>query len=168
MRYQPVDTLFCVRAQYIPVDSSKPLNGVTVRNYANRGAVNGPVVGTSGAGSGFPGRLVASVPNKNDPSKLSVGIAAPISNRPLFGGPYWVVAIAEDYSWAIVTGGAPRTATPEGLCFPKEGLWFFARSPVDVGATAQMQQRAEQLGLDTSVMVPVEQEGCSYEGAAVE
>jgi hypothetical protein len=45
--YQPVNQLFCVRATYEPLDPKDPLKGLKVKNYANEGAVNGPVRGTS-------------------------------------------------------------------------------------------------------------------------
>ncbi|GFH29795.1 uncharacterized protein HaLaN_28520 [Haematococcus lacustris] len=47
--YQKAEDLNCVRAVYKPVDSTNLKAGLTVFNYANRGAVNGPVDGTSQA-----------------------------------------------------------------------------------------------------------------------
>lgn len=119
--FQPVNTLYCVRAEYVPLDPSNPLKGVLVKNYANRDRVNGAATGTSGsggsagAGSLF-GRFLASIPNPADPSKLSVGFAAPGSDNPLFGAPYWVVAADPNYQWAIITGGAPTTPSGNGKC----------------------------------------------------
>jgi lipocalin len=46
------------------------------------------------------------------------------------------------------------------------GLWFFSRKPVDPESTAEMQAVAEDLGLDTSKMQIVQQQGCRYEGAS--
>jgi apolipoprotein D and lipocalin family protein len=167
--FQPENTLFCVRAEYTPIDPDNPLNGVNVRNYANRDKVNGPPTGTSGARgqSAFPGRFIASVPNPEDPSKLNVGFALDeTATTPLVGSPYWVVAIdEEDYQWAIITGGAPTQASGEGKCITDGGFWFFSRTPVDPESTAVMVEVAEGLGLDTSKLLDVPQEGCLYEGA---
>ena len=166
--FQSVDTLYCVRAEYVAIDPSKPLTGgVIVKNYSNRGAVNGPPTGTSGAGGSgsFAGRFLASVPNVNDPSKLNVGFALGNSNTPTFGAPYWVVAVSPDYQWAIITGGAAGVTTPSGKCSSAGGFWFFSRTPVDPSGTAAMTQEAERLGLDTSVLLDVPQAGCQYVGA---
>jgi len=169
VQFQPEDTLFCVRAEYIPIDPENPLDGVLVRNYANRGEVNGPPTGTSGAGgpSAFPGRFIASVPDPEDPSKLNVGFAlSETATTPLFGGPYWVVAIDEDdYQWAIVTSGPPTEASGEGKCITEDGFWLFSRMPVDPDSTAVMMEVADGLGLDTEKLLDVPQEGCEYEGA---
>lgn len=56
--YQTVNDLFCVRARYTPLDGSNPAKGLLVNNYANRGRVNGPAMGTSDS-SGAIVRLVA-------------------------------------------------------------------------------------------------------------
>lgn len=45
------------------------------------------------------------------------------------------------------------------------GFWLFSRQPVDPESTAIMRRKAEEMGLDLSVLVPVKQEGCEYEGA---
>lgn len=166
--FQPPNTLYCVRAEYIPIDPANPLKAVTVRNYSNRDKVNGEATGTSGAGgpSSFPGRFIANVPNPQDPSKLNVGFALGESTTPVMGAPYWVVAIdEEDYQWAIITGGAPTMVSGEGKCITDGGFWLFSRKPVDPENTAKMLQVAEGLGLDTSKLLDVPQEGCLYEGA---
>jgi lipocalin len=166
--FQTADTLFCVRAEYIPIDPANPLKAVTVRNYSNRDRVNGPATGTSGAGgpSAFPGRFIANVPNPEDPSKLNVGFALGEATTPLMGAPYWVVAIDEEnYDWAIITGGAPTQPSGEGKCITDGGFWLFSRKPVDPENTAKMLEVAEGLGLDTAKLLDVPQEGCLYEGA---
>ena len=79
------------------------LQGVIVRNYANQGAVNGPVSGTSGvAGSIMELRAIpdpnAPPPNNPKGSKLLVGPPASLTlsaagSRPrAAAGPYWIVA----------------------------------------------------------------------------
>lgn len=47
LSYQPADELYCVRAVYEPINATDLTAGLIVNNYANRGAVNGPVSGTS-------------------------------------------------------------------------------------------------------------------------
>ena len=136
-------------------------------NYANNGAVNGPPQVTN---DNF--RLLAQAPDLNDPAKLEVGISGPGGDRPLFPGPYWVVAIdnSTNPEWAIVVGGPP-TKESNGAClyesrgFNADGFWLFSRKPVDPENTAIMRQAAENLGLDVSALMPVEQEGCLYAGA---
>ena len=154
---------------YEPLNPSNPLNGVLVKNYANRGQVNGSPTGTSGSGGSgsFSGRFLANIPNKNDPSKLNVGFALGDSNRPLIGAPYWVVAIDDvNYQWAIITGGAADKKTDNGKCITDGGFWLFSRNPVpDPQIIAEMIQVANNLGLDTTQLVNVPQAGCRYEEA---
>ena len=149
------------------LDPNNPFGGVLVQNYANEGRVNGPATGTSGSG-GSSGRFIASVPNSEDPSKLNVGFALGNSNTPLIGAPYWVVYINETYDLAIITGGAPTRASADGKCSMEGtgGFWLFSRNPT-VGAEgkAQLLEVAAQLGLDTSGLIDVPQEGCLYAGA---
>ena len=42
------------------------------------------------------------------------------------------------------------------------GLWLFSRKPVDPELTAAMLKVAQQLGFDTSALLPVNQTGCTY------
>lgn len=165
--FQPRETLYCVRAQYTALDPKNPLAGVLVRNYANRGAVNGPIEGTSGPGSNIPLRFIG-VPEADEPSKVTVGFALPNSNNPLaFGGPnYWVVALDPDYQWAIITGGAPGQLTENNKCTTSGGFYLFTRDPVVPQSTIDaMKAKADELGLDTAQLVTVPQAGCKYEGA---
>lgn len=167
--YQREDQLYCVQAQY------KRLNDDTVQvfNYANEGKVNGPSQTTDGQGSGiFGGRLLGKIEDLDDPSKLSVGFAGPTGDSPLFAGPYWIVALDDDYQWAIVTGGPPTAESNDACGYSNEGVngngfWLFSRKPIDPEATAIMEEKAKELGLDTSVLLPVEQKGCKYEGAGI-
>jgi apolipoprotein D and lipocalin family protein len=171
IQFQPENTLYCVRAEYLPIvdPSTGDLKAITVRNYSNKDKVNGPATGTSGAGgtTSFPGRFIANVPNPQDPSKLNVGFAlGETATTPLLGAPYWVVAIDEqNYQWAIITGGAPTQVSGEGKCITDGGFWLFSRTPVDPVSTAKMLEVAEGLGLDTAKLLDVPQEGCLYEGA---
>jgi len=92
-----------------------------------------------------------------------------------FGGPYWIVAIdtanVDDPQWAIVAGGPPNLESNGKCLYPTEGfngngLWLFHREPIapaeDVTA---MRGIAADLGLDVTALIPVQQEGCLYEGA---
>jgi len=134
-----------------------------------QGEVNGPNQVTDDS---F--KLLGEIPDLSDPAKLQVGISGPFGNAPIFSGPYWVVAIDEndvaDPQWAIVTGGPPSVES-NGAClfesagFNGDGFWLFSRKPVDPENTALMRQKAADLGLDVSALLPVEQDGCTYEGA---
>jgi len=52
-----------------------------------------------------------------------------------------------------------------GSTLGNSGFWFFSRKPVDPVGTAAMEAEATRLGLDTSVLLNVEQQGCTYQGA---
>lgn len=101
---------------------------------------------------------------------------------PLSSGDYWVVATGGAapgaYDWAIISGGAPSAEGKGGKCQTGRqtpllrrfqtngiGLWLFSRTPVDPAGTAAMLEAAQALGFDTSVLVPVVQAGCRYDGA---
>ncbi|KAI7844839.1 hypothetical protein COHA_001493 [Chlorella ohadii] len=184
--YQPADRLFCVFAEYQPLRED-PLDGLLVNNYANEGAVNGPVVGTSEVADGP--LTTATIPNKRRPSKLRVAISlgGGESFRPIQlgrGGDYWVVAAGQSvdpadrsgnlYDWAIVTGGRPNrrsngacaTGSPFGLVRRFQtnnvGLWLFTRKPIDPVNTQLMMGKLAELGLDPSGLLDVQQQGCTY------
>jgi lipocalin len=175
LSYQPESQLYCVRAEYIPLGESLE-DGLRVNNYANDGAVNGPVVGSTGGGTAS---ITARIPDPADPSKLSVGFS--LGGFQLGSGPYWVVAIDEDnYDWAIITGGPPTVQGTDGCQtggggggglfggggqVNNIGFWLFSRRPVDPENTEVMLSKASQLGLDLSVLRDVQQMGCLYEGA---
>jgi len=182
--YQPADNLYCVRAEYVPIDPSDLSKGFYVRNYANQGRVNGPPTGTTGAGGNSRSLLALPDTKASGPTAASKLLVIPAFLKNLLpfntwraaAGPYWVVAVGPNYSWAIISGGSPSTPTDNGLCrtgsslLPQSkqyfgGLWFFSRKPVDPEGTAEMERVARELGLDTSKMLKVEQEGCTYEGA---
>jgi apolipoprotein D and lipocalin family protein len=105
------------------------------------------------------------------PSKLAVGLRF----LPKFTyGPYWVVAtdttpgsdefVERGYTWAIISGGPLTTPRGnEGLCEPSGGLWLFARDPlVSQKVIDHMKATARELGIETSVLLPVYHEGCTY------
>ena len=185
--YQPVDSLYCVRAEYIPDDSfcflcnDKPR--VVINNSASRGSTTGEQIG------GDPSttfRGIVRNPDK-DPAKVSVGF---LPDLLVFDATYWVVAagtyaelvpdtsrftLGEHYDWAIVLGGAPKKEGANGKCLPDPGLlnfngfWLFVRTP-DVSSEvveAIEAYASDVLGLDTSVLMDVEQQGCTYPTSAL-
>ena len=173
--YQSENQLFCIAATYDQQDDGF----LDVSNYGNNGAVNGPSQNSDNNGffSNLCGKQVAG-------GELSV---APCLFRPVFNiasGPYWVLDVADDYSWAIVSGGAPdqpRTdpANPDAnLCTTKEGssfldtngsgLWLFTRERVaDPATIAAMEARLTDMGVFTGDLKDVTQEGCNYDGATL-
>jgi len=164
--YQPASDLFCVTATYDKEGKKQYFkDAITVRNYANDGAVN------TGGGN-F--ELCAVVKGT---ARLSV---SPCFLPPFVGGPYWIVAVASDYSYAIIVGGQPkeRGQCEAGLCTTKEGgfltlgngegLWFFTRERFPEASVLEaLENEAAALGLCTASMLDVVHEGCEYEGAKI-
>ena len=116
VRYQPEDTLYCVRASY----TLEPDGSVSVLNTANRGAVDGarqnPTLTRLRA-------VVADPQSDVPPSKLLVGPRF----LPRFAyGPYWVVAASPEqprppgdpagqgYDWALVRRSTQHTGRHAG------------------------------------------------------
>ena len=76
------------------------------------------------------------------------------------------------YEWAVVSGGQPTVAYPDGGCTTKldttngSGLWIFSASPsMDSASLAAARQALVDLGYTTSQLLDVPQDGCKYEGA---
>jgi len=179
--YQPVDSLFCVRAEYIPDDSfclfcnDKPR--VVINNSAARESATGEQIG------GDPSTTFRGIVRHPDtePAKVSVGF---LPDLLVWDATYWVVAAGtyeelvpettdsstSDIDWAIVLGGAPKKEGANGKCLPDPGLlnfngfWLFVRTPdVSSEVVAAMEAYArDELGLDTSVLLDVVQDGCTY------
>lgn len=85
---------FCTTAQYT-LGQQNGTPTVAVRNSCNRGSASGPLTTIDGS---------ASIPNANEPAKLSVQFgpsAPPFTN-------YWIVALAQDYSWAVVSSAVRK------------------------------------------------------------
>ncbi|GMH39968.1 hypothetical protein BSKO_07872 [Bryopsis sp. KO-2023] len=185
--YQRKNSLFCVRAKYELVDDGDITKGLRVFNYANIDKVNGEPMGAASTDDdqSFT-ELRALLPDESVPSKLKVGPKFLVDTlgqtvaETLFGN-YWVVAVGESedeelgYDWAIVSGGPPKVETDDGCRTGREffngvqvngvGLWLFSRKEVDPEGTKVMREKARELGFDLSVLLPVEQKGCKYEGA---
>lgn len=171
--FQQKDVNYCVRAIYSPVKSQHHdrylkfmpqfLRGgpneikIDVFNYANKGKVNGQVQSVN---------ISAVITNPQSyPGELLVG--QKFLPRILWG-PYWVVAVGDEYEWAIVSGGPPKYATAKGKCkngdgYNGSGLWFFTRAQETSAAVVdKMLQIASDLGYDTSVLNKVYQTDCEY------
>eukprot|EP00884_Botryococcus_braunii_P019894 jgi/Botrbrau1/6589/Bobra.0189s0016.1 len=122
----------------------------------------------------FPGPLLGTLLNV-------LGVPNPI---PVYSAPnFWVVATGTapgkpGYDWAIVTGGPPTfpnnqngkcaMASPDPITQSMNtlGFWFYTRDPVvPKSLIDHMYQVSSDLGLDTSQLLPVEQQGCTYVGA---
>lgn len=169
VQYQQPKDFYCVAATYdLRGDTVPFFHGtvVTVYNYANVGAVNGP--NQNANNMTLCGRAV----NEQDTSKLAV---APCFLPNILAGPYWVIGIGEqrsgEYDWAVVIGGEPSVKWDDG-CTTKEegtngaGLWLFSREPMaskeDMNA---MHALLEKKGIARSRLHTVAQAGCKYAGA---
>jgi len=166
--YQSENQLFCVVATY-----NKRNDGfIQVRNTANTGGVNGPQ--QSPESSSFFGDLCAQQVNAGSL------LVAPCFLKPTFSvtaGPYWVLAVGDNYEWAIVSGGKPteerETRDGRTFCTTKKGesfldtngsgLWLFTRereaSPETMTA---MEAKLNELGISAADLKPVVQAGCTY------
>merc|ERR1711907_495341 len=92
----------------------------------------------------------------------------------ILSGDYWVLAAgprADNYEWAIVSGGQPDQKFSDG-CTTKQtgvngaGFWFFTRAKVASKKTLeQMEQVAQNLGFTLSQLHDVAQDGCLYNDA---
>jgi len=164
--YQPENSLYCVRARYTQLENGR----INVDNSARVGSIDGPEQNEGNF------QLNAVVRDAEEPSKLAVG---PPFLPPILYGPYWVVAAGPyspddvewtgSYEWAIITGGEPGQETSNGKCigtgnFQNEGFWLFTREQVaSPELVEELRAIADGLGLDTSLLVPVAQEGCVYD-----
>lgn len=177
--YQKKDSNYCVRAIYTKTSGWAPSHwfshnwffgpilgffrseagqiDINVFNYANKNGVNGQQM---------VGNLSAVVLRPETfPGELLVG---PGFIPRVFWGPYWVVAIGDQYDWAIISGGPPNRPTSNGKCETGDGInnsgfWFFTRDQnVSADLINKMLGVATDLGYDTGVLNKVEQKGCEY------
>lgn len=98
---------FCIMAEYTATDKGY----IKVYNSCRKGGTNGSM--SSISGKAFP------VKGTNN-AKLKVQFFWP------FRAPYWIIGLADDYSWAIVSGPS------------RKYLWILSRTPVMEEATYQM------------------------------
>jgi apolipoprotein D and lipocalin family protein len=96
------------------------------------------------AGGSIDARGVARVVDTRTNAKLKVRFApAILSWLPLVWGDYWVVGLADDYSWAVV--GSPD----------RQYLWILARAPVlDDASFAAATSIARDNGFAIAELVP--------------
>jgi hypothetical protein len=72
------------------------------------------------------------------------------------------------YNWALVSGGLPKNEGQDGYCKTGEGinnsgLWIFTREKMASPETVDtIRGIAKGLGYDTSVLLPVDQDGCLF------
>jgi apolipoprotein D and lipocalin family protein len=94
-------------------------------------------------------RGIARVVDDRTFARLKVRFApAWLSFLPFVWGDYWIIGLAEDYSWAVV--GSPD----------REYLWILARAPrLDEESAAAARGVARANGFDVDRLIPVAQEG---------
>jgi len=169
--YQPAGSLHCVTATYsrgtgawVPFFRGEV---VSVYNYANEGAVNGPPQNANNQ------TLCARLADPSQPGKLSV---APCFLPNWLSGPYWIIGVGVQdgrYTWAVVIGGEPTEKYSDGCATATEGingagLWLFSREPEASEETIQaMKDVLDDQGISKSQLLKVEQAGCSYAGAFI-
>jgi apolipoprotein D and lipocalin family protein len=115
------------------------LNDIGVYNSCNKNTPTGPLMEIRG---------VASVDNPGSNSQLTVDLGLPRK------GQYWIIALADDYSWAVVSEPSLQT------------LYVLSKTPTlpEADYKEAVLQAATQL--DTSRLSKTLQEGCSYPPAA--
>lgn len=178
--FQQPEDLFCVAATYELEGRTVPLwegTVVSVYNYQNRGAVNGP--GTDPEAEPLCARLI-------DPDRPSDSIInAPCFLPNALAGPYWVVAAGpspQRYEWGIVSGGPPTVPADPGTepgCTTSEegvngaGLWLFHRRPIvtsqellDIRTVARMNGFTTSRLRTVFQVDPATGERCEYAGAS--
>jgi apolipoprotein D and lipocalin family protein len=98
-------------------------------------------------GSTIAARGIARVVDPRSQAKLKVRFApAFLSFLPFVWGDYWVIGLANDYSWAVV--GDPG----------HKYLWILSRTAtLDASAYAQAMERARANGFDTTRLVRTQQ-----------
>ena len=91
-------------------------------------------------------RGLARVVDTRSNARLEVSFFSILGWRPVWGD-YWIIALAPDYSWAVVGGPKRRYG------------WILARTPALEDATlAAIRQRLEALGYDPARFVPTAQQ----------
>ena len=92
-------------------------------------------------------RGLARIVDTHGNARLEVSFFSILGWRPVWGD-YWIIALAPDYSWAVVGGPKRRYG------------WILARTPALEDATlAAIRQRLEVLGYDPARFVPTAQQG---------
>lgn len=167
--FQNSESFYCVTATYnIEKNRTVPLfdgNVISVYNYANYDEVNGTPMNAKN-GTVLCAKQI--YPKVN--SRFSV---APCNVVSVFGGPYWIIGLHENYEWLIVSGGQPREEYDDG-CTTKvnatnnAGLWIFSRNPII--SKTHMKEATQLLrmkGYTLSQLKVVQQKGCQYDEAFI-
>jgi apolipoprotein D and lipocalin family protein len=110
--------------------SKNPDGSIKVVNACRKGALDGPLDTAEGS---------ATSQNPPQNSKLSVTFFWP------FSGDYWIIGLAEDYSWALV-------GEPSGRY-----LWILARAPqIDPTLRADLIAKLQAKGYNTNALIWVQ------------
>jgi lipocalin len=152
--YLPLNNNYCVAATYnIDYSSDK----ILVYNNARVGSIAGKLTNPKNR------PLCARPKTCFAPAKLRVGTCLLPT---FFSGDYWVLAAGpsnEDYDWAIVSGGQPRSRLSSyGEC-STNGLWLLSRNPsYNKSQVDEQLTIVEGLGITTRLLNQVQQRGCNY------
>lgn len=120
----------CVTADYSLQDDGN----VKVVNTCRKDSVDSPAVPTVGE---------AQV--TDNPAKFKVSFG----NIPAFFANYWVVGLADDYSWAVVSSGF------------RNPIWILSRTPELSSDTLDtIKEALKRDGFDTQAISPTVQDGC--------
>jgi apolipoprotein D and lipocalin family protein len=124
----------CTTADYLPTESEKKIK---IINQCRNEHPDGKLRRAEG---------VAKVVENSGNSKLSVSFFWP------FYGKYWIIALAGDYSWAVV--GHPN----------RKSLWILSRNPtLDPIILNELKSKAMELGFNTARLIEADPQGCNYE-----
>lgn len=153
--YQPIETFFCVHADYEIFDPPTFPFGYTV-DVTNSGAYED--------GTPAVAELCGFQTNQAD-SKLSV---APCFLPKALSGPYWVVAYNETEGYALISGGQPTIPTDPnnitagcttGIGLDNDGLWVFTREQTrNQTLVDKVRGIAQDAGFDLTVLLDVAQD----------
>lgn len=95
-------------------------------------------------------RGLARVVDTRSNARLEVSFFSILGWRPVWGD-YWIIALAPDYSWAVVGGPKRRYG------------WILARTPaLDDATLATIRQELEALGYDPARFVPTAQQAAPH------
>ena len=182
--YQPPSHLYCVVATYNETYHGKPAKvplfrgqTFTVYNDCRNGSRAGPVCNNFTSPHfkpSFAVPLCGRVPKAEQPAKITV---APCALPNLLSGDYWVAAVGptpSHYEWALVIAGQPTVQLSDGCTTPDTctspgdfrcGLWMFTRSSEpSPSVMASLMKAANEKGISTQRLLPINHTGCSYEG----
>ena len=184
------DELFCMVSTFLNVteEDEEGEAYIQVQNSARIGSVNGTTEGYGGDDDFFSGidlinEVDASCVQQVEGGSLQINsclISSTIFS--LLAGDYWVLAVADDYSWAIVSGGqtdevvVEGTWTEQALCTTEggssfldvdaSGFWLLTREPqASEDTMTAMTDKLYELGIYSGDLKPVVQEGCTYPDA---